>query len=105
MPGGVPRWIRCYDNGGTSADRYTVIFGGRHGQTEPDGSQPALAMSAEPCHPQGVGMHVSCRDSNGWGFTPKLGRTCHLGKRIPFAQLPADCRRLVLIDYKELWKL
>lgn len=30
MPDGVPRYIRCYDNGGVTADRYTVCFTGRY---------------------------------------------------------------------------
>ncbi len=38
--------FRIVDNGGSSADRYTVVFG--------DGSY--LSMSSSPTHPQGVSM-------------------------------------------------
>jgi hypothetical protein len=34
-----------------------------------------------------------------------MGRKNHLGKRIPFNQLPADCQRLVLSDYRSIWNL
>lgn len=74
--------IRCYDNGGKTADRYTVVF------LEMPEKAPrmftALGMSAEPFHPQGIGQHT----------TAMLGR--HLGRRIKFAALPVDCRRAVL---------
>ena len=76
--------IRCYDNGGRSADRYTVVY-----LDEPYG-QPglfhAVGMSDNPFHPQGVGMHCSAMP----------GR--HLGKRISFDNLPLDCQRLVTQD-------
>lgn len=32
MPGGVPKMVRCCDNGGGTLDRYTVIFTGRYKQ-------------------------------------------------------------------------
>jgi len=44
-------------------------------------------------------------DVNKAGFAPAIGRKCHLGKRIAFADLPPDCRKLVLSDYKEIWNL
>lgn len=73
--------LRCYDNGGKTADRYTVIF-----MDSPE-RQPntftCLGMSEHPCHPQGFGQHSMA--------TP--GR--HLGRRIVFENLPLDCRRLV----------
>ena len=107
MPRGVPRWIRCYDNGGESADRFTVCFTGRAGTQ--DGEACYRAMSESPFHPQGVGMWLSnplrhC-DVNGWGFAPAMGRKNHLGTRIPFRKLPPDCRKLVIRDYKEIWRL
>lgn len=74
----------CYDNGGRSADRYTVVFldmpeNGR-------GLYGCLSMNREPFHPQGIGMHCYAM----------VGR--HLGRRIPFATLPEDCRKAVLQD-------
>jgi len=106
LPGGTPRYVRCYDNGGATIDCFTVVFTGKAGGKE---FFPYLAMNSAPFHPQGFGQHVESGllpcDVNGWGFAPAIGRKCHLGKRIPFADLPADCRKLVLQDYLEIWNL
>jgi hypothetical protein len=77
--------IRCYDNGGKTMDRYTVIF-----MDSPEalaGHFACLAMNHEPFHPQGFGQHSAAIP----------GR--HLGKRIKFEELPADCQRLVRSHY------
>lgn len=107
MPGGVPRYVRCYDNGGETIDRYTVVYSGRiPGQLR--GWCQYVGMSAAPFHPQGFGQHGEADhaiDVDRWGFPPALGRRGRLGRRIPFGALPADCRRLVLEDYRELWEI
>jgi len=92
----VPRWIRCYDNGGESVDRYTVVYTRLQGKY-PRGYCAYVAMSAYPFHPQGVGMHG--------GHMGRIDRPrySHLGKRIRFRDLPTDCKRLVVQDYTELW--
>ena len=75
--------IACYDDG-KSVDRYTVVY-----LDEPAGEPglyAAVGMNASPFHPQGFGQHT----------TAMLGR--HLGRRIPFGQLPEDCRKLVMGD-------
>lgn len=112
MPAGVPRYVRCYDNGGESADRYTVCFTGRAGCVRAPGYAPEYcyrAMSADPFAPQGFGMWGSTKgqhcDTNRAGWAPPIGRSCRLGKRIRFEDLPEDCRRLVLRDYREIWRL
>ena len=80
----LKRQVACYDNGGRSFDRFTVVFldcperGWRQFS--------ALAMSERPFHPQGFGQHC----------TAVPGR--HLGRRIPFATLPADCQKAVEQD-------
>lgn len=78
--------IRCYDNNGKTADRYTVVYmdypENRHNTFS------AVGMNDEPFHPQGIGQHCMA--------TP--GR--HLGKRIPFSKLPKDCQQVVLNDFK-----
>lgn len=115
MPAGVPRYVRCYDNGGTSApggsiDRYTVVFSGRAASASIGGDYPYLAMNAAPFHPQGFGQHGSSKGracdctGNSWAG-PSIGRKCHLGRRIAFVDLPEDCRKLVLQDYREIWRL
>jgi hypothetical protein len=73
--------IRCYDNGGKTADRYTVVF-----MNCPESAPRmflAVAMSGEPFHPQGIGMTCSAQP----------GR--HLGRRVALESLPRDCRALV----------
>jgi len=113
MPGMVPKWTRCYDNGGRSCDRYTVVFSGRRaveqGRGRVPNHYPYLAMSARPYHPQGFGQHGSSPgqpcDVNKQGWAPAVGRKNHLGTRINFADLPDDCRRLVIGDYLEIWGL
>ncbi len=81
--------IKCYDNGGCSIDRYTVVF---LDDPQSDSCGPrrnmygALAMNAEPFHPQGFGQHCSAM----------LGK--HLGKRIDSSLLPADCQKLIRRD-------
>lgn len=75
--------IKCYDNGGKTLDRYTVVY-----MDEPAGTVifAARAMSSKPFHPRGFGQFV--------GATP--GR--HLGKKIKFEELPPDCQKLVMQD-------
>lgn len=112
MPGGEPRWVRCYDNGGTSTDRYTVCFTGRY--THNTGGQHwYLAMSTYPFSPCGVGIsgefpyQCDTLDKNGrpGGWPPAMGRKNHLGTRVPFASLPDDVKRCVMQTYRELWSL
>jgi hypothetical protein len=67
-------------------------------------------MSADPFHPQGFGQWGSTKEraadcSPGSWAGPSIGRKCHLGRRIAFVDLPPDCRKLVLSDYKEIWRL
>ena len=70
---------------------------------------PYLGMSAHPYDPQGYGQRGETRDkpcdTDRWGFPAAMGRKNHLGRRIPFAELPEDCRKLVMQDYLELWDL
>lgn len=79
--------IRCYDNGGKTMDRYTVIY-----MDQPEYKHKTYAcvgMSEHPFHPQGFGQHL----------TAMVGR--HLGKRIKFEELPEDCQKLVKRDLQE----
>lgn len=89
---GNPRYVRCYDNGGKSVDRYTVVFTRSYGN-----GCSYLGMSEQPFSPQGFGQH-------GWSDQsidrPRYG---HLGRKIAFTDLPEDCQRCVLQDYREIW--
>ena len=70
---------------------------------------PYLAMNSAPFHPQGFGQNGETKDkpcdTDRWGFPAAMGRKNHLGRRIPFGDLPEDCRKLVMGDYLELWDL
>lgn len=96
MPNGVPRYLKVYDNE-ESADRYTALFTGRScsriNYRDNQRLYVALAMSANPFHPQGIGQHTEAADG------------AHLGKRINFTELPDDCRQLVLSDYRAIWNI
>ena len=99
LPGGVPRYIRCYDNGGESFDRYTVVFTGRY-KHKTGGAFWYVGMSDNPFHPQGFGQHGESTDNQiDW---PTYG---HLGKKIKFQDLPEDCQKLVQDNYRYLWDL
>ncbi len=76
--------LRIYDNGGKTADRYTVLFMDQKERS--DGIYACLGMDKDPFHPCGIGQHSS--------GTPGV----HLGRRIPFDLLPEPCRRAVLAD-------
>jgi hypothetical protein len=76
--------IRIYDNGGQTADRFTVVYMDRP-ERRPRMFE-AVGMDARPFHPQGIGQHTTA--------TP--GR--HLGRRIAFEALPADCQKVVRQD-------
>lgn len=93
-PQGGPKYVRCYDNEGETLDRYTVVFTGNY-RRKTGGQFIYLGMSASPF--QGIGQH---------GFSDtQIDRPIyrHLGKRIKFSDLPTDCQKAVLDDYKELW--
>lgn len=79
--------IRCYDNGGKTADRYTVVF---IDCPENSGLYAAVGMNDEPFHPQGIGMHVTAMPGE------------HLGRRVKLAELPEDCQKLVRGDLNEI---
>jgi hypothetical protein len=118
FPSDEPKYVRCYDNGGKTADRYTVVYTGNyrnrtgHGLWGTSNFEKGwfqhVCMSSSPFHPQGVGMHGEHSqqiDVNKAGWAPAMGRSNHLGKRIPFRELPADCQKLVVSDYKSIWGL
>lgn len=51
------------------------------------------------------GEHQTQIDVNKSGFAPAMGRRNHLGKRIPFSELPKDCQTVVRNDYADLWSI
>lgn len=71
--------LRCYDNGGKTSDRYTILPP-RWAKDYRERSRlwTAIGANAFPFHPQGIGMHV----------TAQAGP--HLGRRISWDALPTD---------------
>lgn len=74
VPSGDWATVRVYDNGGKTIDRYAVIFIDQPGSEV--NTFECVGMSRDVTSPQGFYQHSIC----------KLGR--HLGKRIPFTELP-----------------
>ncbi len=77
----LPRFI-CYDNGGETYDRYTVIPRDRAFDSlvvRRRGSRLlrlCLGMSEEPTHPLGFSQWTHCQAG------------LHLGRKLPFTALP-----------------
>ena len=97
MPNGIPRYVRAYDNGGKTFDRYTVVFTGRYRKT--NFGTIYLGLSEHPYHPQGFGQH---------GFSDCLidrPAYAHLGKRVSFNDLPLDCQNVVCSTYCDIWNI
>jgi hypothetical protein len=71
-----------YDNGGATADRYTVYYD----------NGTFVGMSENPSHPQGFGQH-------GEGSAPAPEDAEEVaGKPIAFSALPPNCQKLVMQD-------
>lgn len=83
--------LRLYDNGGKTCDRFTIIPPRWAGQAwrEHGRQWQAIGSSERPFHPQGFGMHCSA--------TPGP----HLGRRIKWADLPADVQRFARQAFPE----
>lgn len=92
----TPKYIRCYDNGGETADRYTVVFTGRYDKKA--NGYCYVGMSGDPFHPQGIGMHGEHSY-----FIDKPSYK-HLGKKIKFDDLTERCQQLVMRDYADLYE-
>ena len=85
--------VACYDNGGKTADRYTVLFGPpiwsptyaqANYRTGVDPRLvPCLAMSGAPTHPQGVSEWC------------EVLRGPHLGRKVRWLDLPEEIREHV----------
>lgn len=106
-PNRIPRWIRCYDNGGETIDRYTVVFIGRY-RHKTGGYTQVLGMADIPSM---FCQHCSYRpdlllEANRFGqWPPAIGRRGNLGLRIRFGDLPYPCQQAVWRDYAELWDI
>jgi len=86
--------IDCWDNGGRTADRYSIAITGmqstrRNGQTVYHTYW--LGASAAPFHPQGFGQHGGEIDTRDYFRS----RYTHLGHPVDFLDLPPDVQRFI----------
>jgi hypothetical protein len=79
----IMKKIKCYDNGGDSYDRYTIVY---LDDKQKDNMYGCVGCSDNPFHPLGFGQHGICMDGN------------HLGKPIRFSDLPDAVQTLVNHD-------
>jgi len=96
LPGGIPKYIRCYDNGGKTADRYTIVFTGNYkGRNGCD----YYGCSGDPFHPLGIGLHDWSQD-----IIDKPTYS-HLGKKVKFEILPENVKEAVIQSYSSTWEI
>ena len=81
--------VRVYDSGEKFIDRYTAVYMNLVERAD-EGTYSAVGMNSVPFSPSGFGQHI----------TAKPGR--HLGRRIKFEELPADCQKLILQDIADV---
>lgn len=84
--------LRIYDNGGKTADRYTIVPPRWAGASHYDRRRAlweALASGSTPFHPQGFGQHTEAMPGP------------HLGRRIKWADLPADVQKFARQTFSE----
>jgi hypothetical protein len=79
--------VICYDNGGKTIDRYTVVFA--QDRISIHNIYGCLAMSDNPASYDGFCQHSEC----------VLGD--HLGERISFYALPTYCQTAVRRDLEQ----
>ena len=91
-----PRWLEgaprhalaCYDHGGRSFDRFTILYGAPWWSPDMGRMVPYLGASEDPFHPQGFGQH---------GEMPANNRAA-LGHKVRWLDLPEKVRRAVEQD-------
>ena len=87
--------LRCYDNGGRSFDRYTILpprWAVDHlsGRLVGGGTLwAAIGSSQHPFHPQGFGQHISAVAGP------------HLGRRVRWDTLPANVQKFARQSFPE----
>ena len=99
--------IVCFDNGGVTFDRYTVLFIGDYALTN-EGTSLYIGMSEHPFHPQGFGQHGELFGVFEIGISyvvDDFWSSDNGDEIIPFADLPEDCKKAVMIDYNNIWNL
>ena len=78
--------LACYDNGGKTCDRYTVLFGGSHWDEGMGRNVAFLGMSGDPHSPLGFSQ---------WGEMCSSNRA-NCGKHVRWLDLPEHIRAHVI---------
>lgn len=81
--------LRCYDNGGATADRYTIVPPRWAKDEQVHGLFNAIGASAYPFHPQGIGMNITAAPGP------------HLGKRVHWDTLPEQVQHFARQSFPE----
>jgi hypothetical protein len=83
--------LRCYDNGGKTWDRYTIVppRWAKDEREHAPGTFMAIAASEHPFHPQGFGQHTAAMPG------------AHLGKRVCWSGLPPDVQQFARQSFPE----
>lgn len=83
--------LRCYDDGGRTFDRYTIIppRWAREYRERAPGQFTAIGASENPFHPQGFGQHVAA--------TPGP----HLGRRVAWSDIPPNVQAFARQSFPE----
>ena len=83
-------FLRCYDNGGRTFDRYTILPPRWAAQyRERGGLFQGLGASEYPFTPQGFGQHITAVPGP------------HLGRRVRLDALPEQVRRFAAEEWPE----
>jgi hypothetical protein len=73
-----------WDNGGLTADRYTIVLNSLYNEMLYDNMFDALALDGDPGSPQGFSQMTGAREG------------VHLGKRVKFRDLPDNIQNHVI---------
>ncbi|MGL5936217.1 MAG: hypothetical protein ACRCZI_11425 [Cetobacterium sp.] len=99
MPNGLPKHVHCYDDGGQTTTRYTIVFTSRYKHKMSGGKTKVLKLSSVPQAPTGI-HHVEEFER-----APDNPRYAHLGHKLGFKDLPPGCQKMVSEMYRRLWGL
>lgn len=84
--------LRCYDNGGKTLDRYTIVpprWAKEYRERITPRLFSSIGSSANPFYALGFGQHVSAMPGP------------HLGKRVHWRDLPADVQKFARDSFPE----
>ncbi len=84
--------LRCYDDGGKTCARYTIIpprWARQYRERNVPQHWAAIGSSELPFHPQGFGQHVSAMPGP------------HLGRRVVWSDLPPDVQAFARQSFPE----